>query len=462
VKVSGLSGVTAIAAGGNHSLALKDDGTVWAWGYNGQGQLGSGIGTGEMEYPNPMQVELSAGDPFGSVVDIAAGYNSSFALKNDGTLWAWGHNDDGQLGDGTDTNRRNPVQVMASEGVPFVGVVAVSSGPHHTLALKSDGTIWAWGSNNNGELGDGGNVQRSAYPVQVKASNGVPLSGVTAIAAGGSDGSASGFSLALKNDGTVWAWGQNGYGKLGNGDDANENQKNPVQVMASAGVPLSGVAAIAASKYHHTLALKDDGAVWAWGKNNDGQLGNGTETPSGIPVQVSGGLNLGATTRVTFTAAQVGGAVGTADSTEIQLAFNAPVSGLTADKITVFKGDGEVMKGAVTGSGTTWTLELKSVDTQGSVTVRIDSFDAYIVTTTAQIVAVYKYDSKTAAPQERGTTSGADTTITAGTNSETDLTNSNGFPWWILALVGALVLIGVVAIVIIVKKKKMHTNFIEK
>ena len=125
--------MVAIAGGDSHSLALKSDGTVWAWGYNGCGQLGDGSTTNRL---TPVQVSGLTG-----VVAIAGGGSHSLALKSDGTVWAWGCNDYGQLGDGTTTNRLTPVQVSG-----LTGVVAIAGGGAHSLALKSDGTVWAWGA----------------------------------------------------------------------------------------------------------------------------------------------------------------------------------------------------------------------------------------------------------------------------------------------------------------------------
>ena len=244
-----------IAAGYSHSLALKDDGTVWAWGYNGYGQLGDGTTT---EKRTPVQVNGLSG-----VTAIAAGSAHSLALKNDGTVWAWGSNDYGQLGDGTTTTKITPVQVSGVSGI-----IAVACGESHSLAVKNDGTVWAWGYNYYGQLGDGTSAgKRSAVQV-----NG--LSGITAIACGYS------HSLALRNDGTVWAWGYNYYGQLGDGTTTKKT--TAVQVGG-----LSEVIAIKSGNYH-SLALKSDGTVWAWGDNYYGQLGDGTVINKTTAVQVGG------------------------------------------------------------------------------------------------------------------------------------------------------------------------------
>jgi alpha-tubulin suppressor-like RCC1 family protein len=247
VQVSGLSGVTAIAAG-THSLALKSDGTAWAWGAGNAGGV--------------VQVSGLSG-----VTAIAAGTHS-LALKSDGTAWAWGYNGFGQLGDGTTTDRLTPVQVSG-----LSGVTAIAAGLAYSLAVKSDGTAWAWGNNWDGELGDGTTMNERSTPVQVSG-----LSGVTAIS--GSGGSGGSHSLAVKSDGTAWAWGFNTQGELGDG--TTNERSTPVQVSG-----LSGVTAIAAGWYH-SLAVKSDGTAWAWGENAYGDLGDGTTNNSSTPVQVSG------------------------------------------------------------------------------------------------------------------------------------------------------------------------------
>ncbi|MBI5687758.1 MAG: leucine-rich repeat protein [Verrucomicrobia bacterium] len=234
VQVSGLGGVTALAAGYDHTLALRSDGTVWAWGYNAYGQLGNGTTNSAS---TAVQVSGLSG-----VVALAAGMYHSAALRSDGTVWAWGYNGDGELGDGTIVNRATAVQVSG-----LSGVIALAAGTYHSVALKSDGTVWAWGSNFGGQLGDGTTTEHS---------------------------------VALKSDGTVWGWGNNGDGELGDGTTVN--RATPVQVSG-----LSGVTAITAGS-RHTLGLKADGTVWGWGLNSSGQLGDGTTVNRSTPVPVSG------------------------------------------------------------------------------------------------------------------------------------------------------------------------------
>jgi alpha-tubulin suppressor-like RCC1 family protein len=262
---------STISAKASHSLALCSDGTVWAWGNNSDGQLGDGT---TVDRTVPVQVE-----DLRDVVAISAGWGHSLALRSDGTVWAWGDNGYGQLGDGTTINHTVPVQVKGLRDV-----FAISGGAWHSLALRSDGTVWAWGYNGYGQLGDGTTVDRTV-PVQVKG-----LRDVVAISAGWR------HSLALRSDGTVWAWGDNkcgmlrpdgtpwgpwvdhGCGELGIGT-AIANSAIPVQVQW-----LNDVIAISAGDWY-SLALRSDGTVWGWGWNGNRQLGDGTNISRNSPVR---------------------------------------------------------------------------------------------------------------------------------------------------------------------------------
>ncbi|MBF0516432.1 MAG: fibronectin type III domain-containing protein [Nitrospirae bacterium] len=256
IQVSSLAGsVTAIAAGGYHTAAVKSDGTVWGWGYGGSGQLGNGSST--YSY-TPVQVSSLSG-----VTTIAAGLFHTVALKNDGTVWIWGDNTYGQLGNGTTTNVNKPVQVSG-----LSGVTAIAAGFYHTIALKSDGTVWVWGRNSEGELGNG-TTNNSNTPIAVSG-----ISDVKAIAAG------SYHSVVAKSDGTVWDWGYNALGNLGNGTYTTST--TPVAAKG-----LSGVSSVAAG-FYHTAALKTDGTVWFWGYNNFANASNGSYATSTTPVQISG------------------------------------------------------------------------------------------------------------------------------------------------------------------------------
>jgi alpha-tubulin suppressor-like RCC1 family protein len=251
-----------LSAGYGHSVALKSDGTVCAWGNNNAGEVGDGTTT---QRANPRQVSGLSG-----IVTVSAGWNHTLAVKNDGTVWAWGANYSLQLGDGTTENRTTPIQVLS-----LAGIVSVAAGQTHSLALKNDGTVWAWGNNQDGALGIGDFWDQLAI-VQVKDEYGTgPLTGVTAIAAGGY------YSLARKGDGTVWAWGRNTCGQLGDGDQVNLEKALPVQVLN-----LSGVTAIAAGP-DHAAARKANGEAWAWGSNTQGQLGDSSTSDRWTPVRIS-------------------------------------------------------------------------------------------------------------------------------------------------------------------------------
>jgi alpha-tubulin suppressor-like RCC1 family protein len=246
-----------LAVGTEHALFLASDGTVWSWGSNQYGQLGNPSAPATSS--TPLQVPTLA-----NAVAVASGEHHALALLKGGAVWAWGRNNSGQLGDGTLINRGSPTQVVG-----LTNIVAVEGGLTHSLALRSDGTLWAWGDNTAGQLGDGTTIHRS-LPVQV-----VGLSNVVAMAGGFQ------HSVALRSDGTLWAWGRNFAGELGDGNAPN-NSSLPVQVSG-----LTNMVALSTNG-NHTLALRADGTVWAWGYNANGQLGNGTSSYQRFPGQVSG------------------------------------------------------------------------------------------------------------------------------------------------------------------------------
>jgi alpha-tubulin suppressor-like RCC1 family protein len=237
-----------VLAAAKHSMALKPDGSLWVWGDNSNGELGSSAFTGK-------QAPYRVGDGY---VAIAAGYGHSFALKADGSLYGWGWNLLGQLGNGATANLATPTKVGA-------GYAGVSTGYGHTLAVKFDRSLWAWGMNDHGQLGIGSRVP-SKTPVRVG-------DGFSAVAAGFS------HSLALKPDGSLWTWGAGGFGQQGDG--ANNDLELPHQIG-------TGFKAIAAGS-QFSLALKADGSLWSWGYNDSGQLGVGHVNNSNRPLQVGTG-----------------------------------------------------------------------------------------------------------------------------------------------------------------------------
>jgi len=245
----------AIAAGDSHTVALRYDGTVWTWGNNSNGQLGDGTNTSRS---TPAQVPGLSG-----VVGIAAGFEHSLAVKADGTIWAWGSNGSGQLGDGTTTMRKSPVQVSG-----LTNVIAIDGGSGYTIAVKDDGTVWAWGYNAYGQVGDGTTNSRW---LPVKLPN---ILGVVAVKA------ANAFTYALKSDGTVWGWGINSLGQLGDGTTIQ--RLSPTRVLN-----LTDIIAIDGG-WNYGIALKNSGKIWSWGGNIFGQLGDGTTAQRNSPVQVTG------------------------------------------------------------------------------------------------------------------------------------------------------------------------------
>ena len=256
--IPGLPRVVTIATGYDHSLAITADGALWTWGGNFTGQLGIG---NKNDSPVPMKV---AG--LKNVVAADGGGAHSVAALADGTVWTWGYNSNWQLGN-AERDTTTPARVVG-----IGDAVAVAAGGAFTLVLKSDGTVWGWGMNCCGQLGDGSNSDTQS-PVRAAG-----LTRVVAIAAGDI------YTLALRADGTVWAWGGGLAGEMGNGD--------ALSIRIPARVPgLNDVVAIAASpqaRVGHNLALKSDGTVWAWGANGWGQLGSGGTANSNVPVQVPG------------------------------------------------------------------------------------------------------------------------------------------------------------------------------
>ena len=272
-----LTNINSVASKGDHSLALKKDGTVWSWGLNTSGQLGNGT---LVNSSKPLQVKGAGGiGNLTNVISITTGGATSAVLKSDGTVWTWGYNGYGQLGVGSTTNNNLPVQVKGPSGSGFLsGIIAIASGKNHLLALRNDGTIYAWGYNASGQLGDGTTTNRS-IPIQVKGLGGAGyLTDVIKVGCG------SGHALAVKNDGSLWAWGNNAYGQLGDGTIVNKS--SPIQVKGFDGIGfLSDITGVDGGN-NHSLALKSDGTVLSWGGNFAGQLGDGSDINKTTPVLV--------------------------------------------------------------------------------------------------------------------------------------------------------------------------------
>ena len=250
-----------VSAGNYHTAAIKTDGTLWTWGYNGYGQVGDGTTTDR----------LSPGTTLGGGTNwkqVSAGKEHSIAaIKTDGTLWTWGYNGYGQLGDDTTIDRSSP-GTTAGGGTTWSQAAA---SPNYIAAVKTDGTLWAWGMNDNGQLGITDTIDRSS-PVEV-AGGGTTWSYVNC----GWE-----HTVALKTDGTLWTWGSNLTGQLGDGTTTNRN--SPVTTVG-AGTTWSQVDG---GKYH-SVAIKTDGTLWAWGWNTNGELGGGATTARSSPGTTTGG-----------------------------------------------------------------------------------------------------------------------------------------------------------------------------
>ena len=245
----------SISSGTHHTIGIKSNGTIWAWGRNNNGQLGDG--TTISKY-TPIQIGND-----NNWQSIATGAQCSFAIKNNGTLWAWGANIEGQLGDGTYTNKLTPIQIGSD-----TNWIKVTAGQEHTLALKNNGTLWAWGNNYFGQIGNGTSFNHYNLPQQVNS-----ITNCQFINA------ANDQSFIIKTDGTLWAWGYNESGQLGNGT-FNNSIFSPTII----GSDTNWQSVEASTAY--TIAKKTNGTIFSWGDNSFGQLGDGTTVDKLIPTQI--------------------------------------------------------------------------------------------------------------------------------------------------------------------------------
>ena len=256
IQVGG-TGWAAVAAGGDYSLGLKTDGYLWAWGNNHYGQLG--LTADDLAHPTPTPVGTG-------YFAIAAAFDHNLGLNTDGYLYACGFNNYGQLGLGTANDGYHSTRTPVG-----TGYVTVAAGGNTSLTLKADNSLWTWGINNYGQLGLGDTYTdfTNPNPQAVIGTNWVA-------AAGGGDA----FSLGLKADGSLWAWGNNEYCQLGQGIADSNAHRTPIRVGTAA-----NWVAIAAG-FAHSLGLKADGSLWAWGNNSNGQLGLGDTTNRFSPTKV--------------------------------------------------------------------------------------------------------------------------------------------------------------------------------
>ncbi|MCL2401896.1 MAG: hypothetical protein FWC90_04560 [Oscillospiraceae bacterium] len=260
--------VTAVSTGSSHTLAIRADGTLWAWGRNSEGQVGNGnVTSWDVGVPEPVQI-------MEDVVAVSAGDFHSMAIRRDGSLWAWGRNDYGQLGNGEvmehDGTVPHPIRIMDN-------VAAVSAGSNRTFAIRTDGTLWAWGQSPLGATDEETRIERTPpqfgmpgpgpIPYHVHSSPILVMDNVASVATGGDR------AFAVRSDGSLWAWGR---GPLGDGTQVERVE--PVKIM-------DDVAAVSVS-YSNVMAAKTDGRLLIWGSNLSGQLGNGTSLRRFEPVPI--------------------------------------------------------------------------------------------------------------------------------------------------------------------------------
>ena len=276
------------------SIAIKDDGTLWGWGSNSNGELGAGNTPYKL-----MPTKIGTESNWSSV---SAGYYHTVAIKKDGSLWTWGNNRQGQLGLGTSVSEYYEPQRVGTEN----NWKSVSAGSHHTMAIKNNGTLWGWGENREGQLGDGTRISKNIPTfidinwtmVEANAMNTLAIddgviwkwgnfyskfeTATPEIFGDDSDwksiASTGSHSMALKNDNSLWAWGENGKGELGDG--TNIQRKIPIKVGNSTNWESVSVG------INSTKAIKNDGSLWVWGMNNNGQLGDGTNIDKNTPTQL--------------------------------------------------------------------------------------------------------------------------------------------------------------------------------
>jgi alpha-tubulin suppressor-like RCC1 family protein len=261
--IGGFTDWCQVAGGYQHGVALRTNGTAWAWGRNQLGQLGDGT---TINRSSPVSVIGG----FTNWCQIVGGYRHTTALRANGTIWSWGSNNYSQLGDGTNISKSSPVSVIG--GFTDWCQVSTNAG-NHVVALRTNGTLWAWGAGYNGQLGNG-NVNTQSSPVSVVGG----FTDWSRVSAGG-----SGFTLAIRTNGTAWTWGNNINGQLGNGTTTTTS--SPVSVIGG----FTDWCQVSAG-WRHVIAVRTNGTLWAWGGNAAGALGDGTTVNKSSPVSVIGGF----------------------------------------------------------------------------------------------------------------------------------------------------------------------------
>ncbi|KJY52991.1 RCC1 domain-containing protein [Bifidobacterium kimbladii] len=288
-----------VSAGASHSLALGSDGNVYAWGYNYNGQLGDGT---RDDKHAPVRVRTPDRSTYPDLpadftyLQVSAGASYSLAVGSDGNVYAWGSNSNGRLGDGTSSNRYTPVRVKTPDRKTYPDLPAdftylqVSAGQYHSLAVGSDGNVYAWGSNNTGQLGNGTtSYNAQSTPVRVKTPDRKTYPDLPADFTYLQVSAGYYHSLAVGSDGNAYAWGYNYNGQLGNG--TTSNRYTPVRVKTPdrktyPDLPADFTYLQVSAGGDHSLAVGSDGNAYAWGINNYGQLGNNSGSSSSVPVRM--------------------------------------------------------------------------------------------------------------------------------------------------------------------------------
>ena len=272
--------VTSISCGYGHTIALDTTGSLHAWGYNNQAQLGNdSYGTGASS-PIPVQISTFGSLVSKTITSIACGASHTMALDTIGSLHSWGYNINGQLGNNSVTQSQIPVQISTFGSIVSKTITSMSCGYGHTIVLDTTGSLHAWGLNNYGQLGNNNTGTDSHIPVQISTRGSLVSKVVTS--------TASGYyhTIALDTSGSLHAWGYNLNGQIGNNDQNGSIFQIPVQISTFGSLVSKVVTSIACGA-HHSIAIDTTGSLHAWGNNLYGQLGNASQTDSIIPIQIS-------------------------------------------------------------------------------------------------------------------------------------------------------------------------------